>query len=309
MKKVHAFGSPKNLRQFNLTSVRVGFNGQEKDDEISGSGNVMSAENWEYDTRLGRRWNIDPVIKSWESPYATFNNSPVVYADPKGLDGIATVDKEKKTVNIKMDIHYSKENIDNKDYGKNGIASYGETIDKMKTTLTDTYSKIDKVKVSGEDYTVSFEFNFIEHPTDQARDEAVKNNPASNALKYRGDENTDKPGLGGYWKDGERSLTLLLGRGNGTKAHEIGHALGLDHAKGDPNDPFFLRENNGLGETCDGAGLMSYANNASLQEYEVQIIVQRAVNTAKTVNDNNVKVHLTGVAGEGLLNRESKVIK
>jgi hypothetical protein len=46
-----------------LQGCRVGygfaFNGQEKDDEVSGAGNTMTAEFWEYDTRLGRRWNVD----------------------------------------------------------------------------------------------------------------------------------------------------------------------------------------------------------------------------------------------------------
>jgi hypothetical protein len=39
---------------------RFGFNGQEKVNEIAGVGNHNTAEFWEYDTRLGRRWNLDP---------------------------------------------------------------------------------------------------------------------------------------------------------------------------------------------------------------------------------------------------------
>ena len=63
-----------------------GFNGQEKVDEVSGSGNHNTALFWEYDTRLGRRWNVDPVVKPWESPYATFSNNPVLFIDPNGDD-------------------------------------------------------------------------------------------------------------------------------------------------------------------------------------------------------------------------------
>lgn len=40
-----------------------------------------------YDSRIGRRWERDPVLKPWESPYAAFNNNPILYADPKGLEG------------------------------------------------------------------------------------------------------------------------------------------------------------------------------------------------------------------------------
>ncbi|MFO0322304.1 MAG: hypothetical protein ACK504_07750, partial [Bacteroidota bacterium] len=50
-------------------AYRYGFNGQEKDDEIAGNGNINTAEFWQYDTRLGRRWNIDPVVKPSRSGY------------------------------------------------------------------------------------------------------------------------------------------------------------------------------------------------------------------------------------------------
>ena len=39
---------------------RYGFQNQEKDDEIKGEGISYTAEYWEYDSRLGRRWNLDP---------------------------------------------------------------------------------------------------------------------------------------------------------------------------------------------------------------------------------------------------------
>jgi hypothetical protein len=65
---------------------RFGFNGQEKDDEVAGRGNTFTAEFWEYEPRLGRRWNIDPAYaeKPWMSPYHAFSNRPVVNIDPNG---------------------------------------------------------------------------------------------------------------------------------------------------------------------------------------------------------------------------------
>ena len=68
-------------------SYRYGFGGQEKSEEIKGEGNSYTAEFWEYDPRLVRRWNVDPIMKPWESPYAAFNNNPISIIDPKGLDG------------------------------------------------------------------------------------------------------------------------------------------------------------------------------------------------------------------------------
>jgi hypothetical protein len=62
----------------------------ERDDEISGSGNSYSAEFWQYDSRLGRRWNRDPESHRLPSisPYASFFNNPIVIKDPNGDFGI-----------------------------------------------------------------------------------------------------------------------------------------------------------------------------------------------------------------------------
>ncbi len=70
-------------RSYNTPDYSYGFNGQEKVDEINGKvGSHYTAEFWEYDALLGRRWNTDPVVKPWESPYATFSNNPILFADP-----------------------------------------------------------------------------------------------------------------------------------------------------------------------------------------------------------------------------------
>jgi hypothetical protein len=74
-------------RSFSTPGYSYGFNGQEKDDEVKGSGNSMTAEFWEYDSRLARRWNGDQIYKPWEAPYSCFNDNPIYYADPVGLDG------------------------------------------------------------------------------------------------------------------------------------------------------------------------------------------------------------------------------
>jgi hypothetical protein len=65
-------------------AYRYGFNGQERETEINPS--VTSAEYWFYDGRLGRRWNLDPVKKPWQSDYACFSNSPIWKVDPDGDD-------------------------------------------------------------------------------------------------------------------------------------------------------------------------------------------------------------------------------
>jgi len=61
-----------------------GANGQEKVDEISGEGNHYTAEYWEYDSRLIRRWNQDPKPNPSISNYAAFANNPIWFSDPLG---------------------------------------------------------------------------------------------------------------------------------------------------------------------------------------------------------------------------------
>ena len=59
-----------------------GFNSQERISELHP--HHYTAEYWEYDGRLGRRWNLDPVNQIKISNYATFKNNPVYYVDIKG---------------------------------------------------------------------------------------------------------------------------------------------------------------------------------------------------------------------------------
>jgi hypothetical protein len=61
---------------------RYGFNGQEKSNEVT-EGNY-TAEFWEYDSRIGRRWNVDPVYK--HSPYECFGSNPIWFMDRNGAD-------------------------------------------------------------------------------------------------------------------------------------------------------------------------------------------------------------------------------
>ena len=81
----YSFGSPINGRSVNAgTTYAYGMNGQEKDDEIASG--IYTAEFWEYDSRTGRRWNTDPVVKPNISSYACFDNNPIFYIDVYGDD-------------------------------------------------------------------------------------------------------------------------------------------------------------------------------------------------------------------------------
>jgi RHS repeat-associated protein len=62
------------------------FNGKENDKEVIGSGNSYTTEFRQYDPRLGRWLSIDPQFRNypWQSPYAAFDNNPIVKTDPRG---------------------------------------------------------------------------------------------------------------------------------------------------------------------------------------------------------------------------------
>lgn len=70
--------------QAGSNSYRYSINGQEKEKELSE--NITSAEFWMYDSRIARRWNIDPIFKENESPYASFGNNPIWNIDVDGAD-------------------------------------------------------------------------------------------------------------------------------------------------------------------------------------------------------------------------------
>ena len=64
------------------SSYRYSINGQEKDNELNE--NITTAQYWEYDSRIGRRWNMDPKGDVSISSYATFANNPIFNLDPDG---------------------------------------------------------------------------------------------------------------------------------------------------------------------------------------------------------------------------------
>ena len=80
---------------------RYGYNGQEKDNDINSSDNIMTAEFWEYDSRAAKRWNQDPVPYPYISNYAVFGGNPILHSDPKGDKVVKSTESEGQTAIVK----------------------------------------------------------------------------------------------------------------------------------------------------------------------------------------------------------------
>jgi hypothetical protein len=92
----YPFGSI--LSSVSKGEYRYGMNTQEKDNEIYGEGNSYTAEYWQYDARLGRRWNVDPRSVPSFSPYSCFANNPIWFSDVAGDSAVGSSSATKAQV-------------------------------------------------------------------------------------------------------------------------------------------------------------------------------------------------------------------
>lgn len=58
-----------------------------------------------YDTRVGRKWNVDPIPVPWESVYAVNRNNPIALTDPNGAFPGKGGPKKKRKWNDKKQQH------------------------------------------------------------------------------------------------------------------------------------------------------------------------------------------------------------
>ena len=115
---------------------RYGFQTQEKSSEIYESS--YTAEFWQYDSRIGRRWNVDPVLKEYESSYLSFGGNPIWVSDFDGADTTKFPESQ-----IKPMLKYFAENAKVKQSGA-GV-DYDDCIEchnkAMKTILENSQTK------------------------------------------------------------------------------------------------------------------------------------------------------------------------
>ncbi|MEN9441042.1 MAG: hypothetical protein RLZ33_1119, partial [Bacteroidota bacterium] len=82
----YPFGMEMPGRKITTSNYRFGYNGMEKDDEVSGGGNSYDYGARQYNNRLGRWMSQDPLKAMYPSmsPYCYAGNSPIACYDPNG---------------------------------------------------------------------------------------------------------------------------------------------------------------------------------------------------------------------------------
>ena len=185
----------------------------ESDNEIAGDKNVYTAPFWQYDSRIGRRWNVDPVVKPFESPYACFNSNPILYADPDGRDGIATVKGD--VITIKSVIYIT------------GAKATQKKAQLMQSSIMHVWGKDFNYKDGDKNYKVKYDIQVKVAPTNKR--DVSKLSAGENLVElideskeeFRSVVNGDGDNRRrqGKWGDDETYLTY---------AHEVGHLLGND---------------------------------------------------------------------------------
>lgn len=75
-------------RKSSSTAYKYGFNGKEKDDEVSGSGNQYDYGFRIYNPRIAKFLSVDPLTQSypWYTPYQFAGNKPIIAIDLDGLE-------------------------------------------------------------------------------------------------------------------------------------------------------------------------------------------------------------------------------
>ena len=139
---------PQHLRSA-IGGYRYFFNGQEADNEVLGEGVCLSAEFWQYDSRLGRRWNVDPVFKEYESPYACFAGNPVLLVDLKGKDGRVTYTETENGGNIVVETTFF---------------VFGEGAETAVNNAKEQFSKLNTsstVSINGKTYNVQLKVTWV----------------------------------------------------------------------------------------------------------------------------------------------------
>jgi len=279
----YAFGGQVNGREWSLgDAYRYGFNGHEKDDEVSGEGNHISYGDNGYDPRIGRRWNRDRFADkfSFQSPYVHANNSPIWGADVSGDSTVVVVYGEGMAVkanNGKINIVYAVKVYQNMTAGQyevhrtNGKLPNPSYTTELARDAHDITSKGETVFHSDKRYGT--------------------NNEAPPGTYYLTKPGTNGNPLGGAYQ-------LYLGDKNGSRTINgpDGERAGIAIHQYDPNDSQGCLTTSSGRDISPITNLINAIPDLNDDNQPVQIILQPRVVTKSTYqNGNNGNVKYQGV--------------
>lgn len=250
----YAFGATMPGRNYNSTDYRYGFNNKEKDDEIKGSGNSYDFGDRMYDPRLGRWSSVDWKSHKYPhvSPYIFALDNPTHYIDVDGNDigvGVTKVSSSNGqiTVDAVITVRMKVVNLSNRAMSSTEMKTYANEI---KTSAEGAFSgsgyfegnlpkKDGKYNNSSINYniTVNVEIEAVESLDKLGKDDHVLVivDQIPPLINEKG-QKVDPIGLTANGDQNARIMAVEAGTfddktSRNTAVHELGHALGLGHAK------------------------------------------------------------------------------
>ena len=176
------------------TGHRFGFQGQEKDDEVKGSGNSINFKYRMADVRIGRFFATDPLEKDypWNSPYAFSENRLIDAIELEGLESKIIHHIENKdgssTIRIQQRIDGKSLDLRNKNgEGQKGLVVYPDNYLIIRTHTTE----------KGETHSTFVERNKgfgLDSQEQQVENESIESPPATGSfLTKDGEEYKSSP--------------------------------------------------------------------------------------------------------------------
>jgi RHS repeat-associated protein len=214
-----------------VEGYRFGFNGMEKVDEVSGSGNAYDFGARIYDSRLGRWMSTDPLQKKYPSlsPYNFVANSPLQYIDADGREIIVTREKREGQKDL-VKIYITGSIWDNTTEGLTK-----ENAESIAHTVLEQAATVWSQEVGDAEIQLTSDFNYVESPADITGNDHIIRIVDVNGVEAVEDDD-----------DGETKAAAATGGSTlfvesdyltdrtekeqtRTSGHEVGHLLGLTH--------------------------------------------------------------------------------